>query len=165
MKKLVSILLAILCAFSVFSCAAAAAGALDDLFTEEDDAGIYCLVYSSDTLSNVSMMYVPHPTSDFDGPGYAKVTNDTPLSVDYNFVCWKDGTGKYYYPGDEIYVNGMTHLYAVWEPKTDDDSHLFRVIKTALQTLERVLQKVFGIFKTVEDFRVAYEATSVSAEG
>ena len=166
MKKLLSVILAALLVFSVFSVAAAAetTNVFDDLTSEKADTELYCIVYTSETLSGVKMMYVPSPTTSFDGPGYAYATKDTPIAIDHNFVCWKDGHGRYYYPGDRVYVNGVVNLYAVWEEKTDNDSHVFRIIKAALASLQRIIEKVFGVFKDFKEFDDAYNETTTTTE-
>ena len=159
MKKLLSVILAALCIFSVFACTAAA-GAFDDILPEEE-GGLYCIVYQSEVASQVTMMYVPNPSMSFDGPGYVTVSNDTPIAIDHDFVCWKDGKGHYYKPGeDKIYVNGTVTLYPVWEEKTDNDPHIMRVVKCALASLQRVFQKLFGIFKDFQEFDAEYRETS-----
>ena len=162
MKKLLSVLLAVLCLFSMFTVCAGADNIIDEISDEFDDQAVYCIIYQSETLSQVKLMYVPSPTTALDAPGYVTVTNDTPIAIDYDFVCWKDGHGRYYKPGDKIYVNGTVTLYPVWEAKTDSDSHVMRIIKAALASLVRILQKVFGVFKEFEEFDAEYNATTVT---
>ena len=164
MKKLISVFLAALCIFTLFTTVASAGGAFDDITLEPEESNIYCIIYTSETLNGVTMMYAPHTQASFNGPGYATVTNDTPIAVDHDFVCWKDGHGRYYYPGDKVYVNGTVHLYAVWEKKTDNNNHVLRVIRAAIASLERVLQKLFGIFKEFKEFDETYVAPTTTTE-
>ncbi len=174
MKKILAVLLSVLCIFSMLSVSAFAIG---DIFegvigdyvgiTEEDDGidaqMMYGIHYKMDTITNVSIMYMPNPTITFKQPVTAKVTTDTPLSVDYQFVCWKHGeTGELYYPGDPIEVTGAVTLYAVWEEKSDSESRVIRVITTALETLKRLIQQFLGIIEDVEDFESEYYATTTA---
>lgn len=172
MKKIIAILLSVLCVFSLMSTTAFAAddlgGILGDIIglpTEED--GIdqqmsYGIHYEMETLSVVSIMYKPNPTITFEAPTTAKITSDTPLSVDYEFVCWRHAdTGEYLYPGDEIDVTGKVTLYAVWEEKTDGNPRVIRVIMTALETLGRLIQKFLGIIEDAEEFESEYYETTV----
>lgn len=158
-KKLIAVLLSVLCVFSVFAVPCFAndnASVFEEISSMFEDDQLNCIVYQKETLSNVSMMYKPNPNVSLDGPGYITVTRDTPLAVDHNFVCWRGEDGTLYYEGDRIYVEGTVTLYAVWEEKTDNDSHVLRVLKTAFGTLQRMLQKLLGIFKDAEDFESSY---------
>lgn len=163
MKKFIAIILSVLC---LASCVAmpgyAAVGDIvgdivDDYIgvTEEDDIGdqlSYGIHYEMSTLSPVALMYKPNPTITFTAPVIAKITKDTPLSVDYNFVCWKHSeTGKLYYPGDEIEVTGIVTLYAVFEPKTDNYAQFIRYILTGLEALKRVFQNFLIFNNALED--------------
>ncbi len=175
MKKFLAILLSVLCIFSLMSTTAFAAedeigeviGSLIGLPTEEDEIDqqmMYGIHYEMETLTPVSIMYKPNPTITFKAPTTAKVTEDTPLSVDYQFVCWRHGdTGEYLYPGDEIDVTGKVTLYAVWEEKTDNNPRVIRVIMTAFETLGRLIQKFLGIIEDAEEFESEYYATTVPA--
>ena len=175
MKKFLAILLSVLCIFSLMSTTAFAAnddigGIIGDLIglpTEEDEIDqqmMYGIHYEMETLTPVSIMYKPNPTITFEAPTTAKVTTDTPLSVDYQFVCWRHGdTGEYLYPGDEIDVTGKVTLYAVWEEKTDDNPRVIRVIMTAFETLGRLIQKFLGIIEDAEEFESEYYATTLPA--
>lgn len=153
MKKLLALLLALLCVFSLFSASVSAAGIIDD---KDKEACAYYITYQNETLSGIKLMYKPNPTVSFDGPGYVTVTNDTPIAVDHDFICWKDKEGKFYYEGDRVYVYGEITLYAVWEEKKDNDSNVTRVIKAALLTFQRFILKALGIFQIVQDFESSY---------
>lgn len=170
MKKILAVLLSVLCIFSMLSVSAFAVGDIfGDLIgfpKEEDDMGdqiTYGVFYEMEPLSTVSIMYKPNPSFTFSKPVITKVTTDTPLSIDYQFVCWRlAGTNQYYYPGDEIEVTGKVTLYAVWEEKSDDQPRIIRVITTALETLNRLIKKFLGIFEIVEDFESQYFETTTS---
>ena len=162
MKKILAVLLSLICIFSSAT-VTASAGVFDVVFTnitlgmgmEPDEPIIYGITYASDKIfSGVSVMYMPSTTFKFTNPGTYTVTDDIPLSVDYNFVCWEDeDTGKLYYAGDKIYIDGQKTFYAVWEPKTDNNVRPIRVIITAVEALRRTLQAFFGFYKVkyVED--------------
>lgn len=144
MKKIIAILLSVICLFSVFAVAVSAA----------DDEGatlLYGISYDIET-AGVKVMYSPTVSLKFPGEGYTVVTKDTPIAIDHDFVCWKDENGKFYYEGDRIYVNGLVTLSAVWEEKTNNYPKTIRVIMCALLTMERMMLKVFGVVKDVYEF-------------
>ncbi len=156
MKKIIAVLLCVVCLFSslgvtTFAFSEAFTNIVSFMGFEQDDPLVYGITYDSNTfLSDVKVMYEPSPTMKFNNPGTYTVTKDTPLSVDYQFVCWLDkDTGKYHYAGDKLYIDGTKTLYAVWEPKTDNHNRVIRVILTALETFRRTLQAFFGLF-TIE---------------
>lgn len=163
MKKIIAVLLSVVC---IFSCMALPASALEDAFDdviggvggnlglEEDRPILYGIIYKMDTLDGVSIMYKPSPSVSFTSPGTYTVTNDTPLSVDYEFVCWEhQETGKHYYAGDKLYIDGQEVLLAVWTPKTDNHIRTTRVFLTAIETFRRTLGAFFGFYKVIDDFK------------
>ena len=167
MKKVIAIILAVICLASSFSVTGYAAaediiggviGGIigDDLLgseEESEDAVLeYGIHYEMETLTMVTLMYKPTPTITFKAPTTAKVTTDTPLSVDYEFVCWKHAeTGEYYYPGDEIEVTGKVVLYAVFEEKTDNYPQLLRYVITGLECFKRLLKKFLAVTDGLEE--------------
>lgn len=164
MKKMLAILLSMVC---LFTCVSLPVSAIDDIpgniadsmGLPEDEPVIYGIVYEVDKLEGVSVMYKPSPTFTFSSPGTYTVTNDTPLSVDYEFVCWQhEETGKYYYAGDQIYIDGQEKLIAVWQPKTDGHLRPTRVLLTALETLRRTIGAFLGFYKIIDDFKADLDA-------
>ena len=145
MKKIIAILLVVISIVSLMSIGLSAVAA-------DSENKVYAVVYSK---GGISVMYEPAPTYRFDHPGWLTVSADTPIAVDYDFVCWMDENGERYWPGDKIYVDHEVKLTPVFAPKTDSDSHTTRVIKSAFQALIRVLEKAFGIFKDYEEFNAA----------
>ncbi len=168
MKKFVAVLLSVLCIGTCFGFGASAAdnltgnlaGDLTTIFENvldvelpEDEPLAYGVIYETQQLDFVSVMYKPSPSISFSNPGTYTITSDTPLSVDYQFVCWRHGeTGKLYYAGDKLFVDGQETLYAEWEEKTDNDIRVVRVIKTALETLKRTIGAFLGIIDNVVEF-------------
>ena len=161
MKKIIALLLSIVCLFSCMA-TTASAGLFQDVIDnitinmglEPDEPIIYGIVYDSNSLlSGVAPMYVPSPTFSFTKPGTYVVTDNVPLAVDYEFVCWEDGNGKPYYAGTPIYIDGQKILYAKWAPKTDNHSRPIRVILTAIEALRSTLRAFFGFYAVeyVED--------------
>ena len=158
MKKLIALLLCFVCLFSSLGITSAAAGVFNEVLTnitinmgmEPDEPIIYGITYDSNKLlTGVSIMYKPSPTFTFTRPGTYTVTDDIPLAVDYEFICWEDeDTGKYYYAGDKIYIDGNKTLYAVWQEKTDGKNRVIRTISTAVEAFRRTLQAFFGFYKT-----------------
>ena len=146
MKKIIAILLVVISIVSLMSIGLSVAA------SDESDTKIYAVIYAK---GGVPVMYEPTPTFRFDGPGWLTVSADTPIAIDYDFVCWMDQNGNRYYPGDKLYVDHEVKLTPVMAPKTDSDVHTTRVIKAAFQALIRVLEKAFGFFKDLEDFNAA----------
>lgn len=158
MKKITAIILALMCALSVFTvCASASAEGPTDIFGEPKG---FSIKFDIDKFDNVKVFYKPITYKHFNTPGYYTVGNDTPIAVDHDFVCWRDSKGKHYYAGDRLYVDDDIVLYAVWEEKTDNDSHTVRVIKCALNTFQRMILKVLGVIKNIEDFDEEYFTTT-----
>ncbi len=170
MKKILSVFLCLICLFSSMA-VSASASRTEEIFVEigamlgfEPDEPIgYGIRYDSNKLlSGVkSVMYEPKPTVKLSNPGTYTVTEDFPLSVDHSFVCWEDSeTGKYYYPGDKIFIDGELTLYAVWEEKTDNNIRPVRVFLTAFQALKKTFQAFFGVFKV--EFKEDLDAVPAS---
>lgn len=170
MKKLLAIILSVICAFSCLALPANASVVgevatdfferLFDLEVEEDTMLGYGVFYEMEILSGVSVIYKPSPSIKFENPGTYTITNDTPLSIDYEFVCWEDKDGNTYYAGDKIYVDGQITLYAVWVEKNDNDIRLARVIKTTVEALRRLIGKFLGFFDIVVEFNENYKPTN-----
>ncbi len=166
MKKLLAVFLSVICIFSCFALPANAAGAVGvvgelaekffegffDVELEEDTPIGYGVIYEIDVLQGVSVVYKPSPSISFENPGTYTITNDTPLSIDYEFVCWEDTKGKTYYAGDKIYVDGMITLYAVWVEKNDNDLKVARIIKTTFEAFKRLIGKFLGIYEIILNF-------------
>ena len=146
MKKVIAVLLVVISIVSLMSIGLCA------LAGNDEDNKIYAVIYCK---GGISVMYEPAPTFRFDGPGWLTVSADTPIAIDHDFVCWMDQDGNRYWPGDKIYVDHEIKLTPVFAPKTDNDAHTTRVIKAAFQSLIRVLEKAFGIFKDFEEFNAA----------
>ncbi len=170
MKKLIALLLAVICLFTCISLPVSAISDIpgnigDSMGLPPDEPVIYGIVYEVDKLEGVSIMYKPSPTFTFSSPGTYTVTNDTPLSVDYEFICWQHKeTGKYYYAGDQLYIDGQETLIAVWQPKTDNHLRPTRVLLTAIETLRRTIGAFFGFYKVIDDFKADLNAPKPSYE-
>ena len=117
MKKLTAVLLCILCIVSSMAFSTSAANDLTDrigaiLGLESDETIGYGIMYDTDTLSSgVTAMYNPRPTVSVTSKGTYTVTDDIPLAIDYEFVCWVDKeTGVNYVFHQSGYAGGMTAL-------------------------------------------------------
>lgn len=176
MKKLLAVLLALICAFSVV--APASAATLDDLVgilggqlgleQEEDEADIlsYGIHYEVSSLSTVVVYYTPSPNITFNAPTDLKVTDDTPVALDHDWVCWKDpATGEFYYPGDTIHVDGKITLEAVWAEKTDKHPAFIRSVVAGLKAIIKLIEKYIGIYDFADETRkeAQKETTTVAA--
>lgn len=158
MKKVLSVFLSILCVLSVLTVGAGAGSfeeVVDGVFGGQED-DFYGIKYEVNILDGAKIMYKPNHDLSFDGAGWMTVTNDTPIAIDYDFVCWKDKKGNLYYEGDKVYVDGLVTLYAVWEEKPGNESNTVRVLRAAILTLQRMVLKALGIFKIVDDFESSY---------
>lgn len=176
MKKLLAVLLAIICAFSCMAVTASAAieddlaGILGDyvgLPSEEDEADIlsYGVHYEMATLSMVTLMYKPSPSITFETPKVMVITDDYPIAVDHDWVCWKNKeTGELYYPGDEIYVDGKITLVAVWEEKTDNYPSFIRSAIAGIQAFVKLINKFLGVFDLINSTKdyVPEEETTIT---
>ncbi len=172
MKKLLAIILAIICAFSTCAFAVgaideeAAGDIIEDLFDvtqeeEEADQLSYGIHYSSGDLVTVTVLYEPSPNIRFEVPTDVKVTSDTPIAVDHNWVCWKNPeTGDLYYPGDTIHVDGKITLVAVWEEKTDNYPRFIRSAIAGVQALLKLIEKFFGFFDAINSTDPALTTTT-----
>lgn len=161
MKKLLAVLLAILCTFSFLAVSATALEGDDiadivgghlGITTEPDEADVlsYGIHYEMATLSTVTLLYKPAPSITFETPKEMVVTNDFPIAVDHNWVCWKDKeTGRLYYPGDTITVDGKITLLAVWEEKTDNYPGFIRSAIAGIQALVKLIEKFLGTFELI----------------
>ncbi len=156
-KKALALVLVML---SIFSCFAFSASAVDEIQSiilgdieieeDEDERLLYGVHYEVDSFAGVKVMYKPNPNIEFNTPSRVTITEDVPLSVDYECIGWEDReTGKMYTRGETIEVYGKVTLYAVWVEKDDNDPRVIRTIKTGFQTFLRMLQKAFGVFKAI----------------
>lgn len=173
MKKLLAVLLAIICAFSAVSTSAFAMDELGDILgdyigmtTEKDEAAAleYGIYFDMSAVSFVTVLYKPTHTLAFDAPKIVTLTTDTPVAIDHNWVAWKDQeTGKLYYPGDKIEVTGKMTLVAVWEEKTDNYPSFIRSIIAGLQAFVKVVDKFLNAFTAINDTE-DYVPTTEEAE-
>ena len=155
MKKFLAVLLSLITIFSVFSVSVSALGDVAGGLLGEDE-GTNQIQYKKDTLDNVTLIYQAGNTLMVGDSKYTQITEDTPIAVDHDFICWVDKGGKKYYPGDIIKVEGTVTLYAVWAEKTDNDSHAIRVVKATVSALMRIIKVILGVFDNAKDFDDAY---------
>ncbi len=164
MKKLLAVLLALICAFSVAALPASAVTIDDlagmvgdqlgagDLLGGEDEADVlsYGIHYEMSLLSTVSLYYTPSASITFKTPTYMTITEDTPIALDHDWIAWKDPTtNKLYYPGDVIYVDGKITLEAVWVEKTDNYPGFIRNAIAGLKAFIRVIEKFMGVYELI----------------
>lgn len=155
MKKFLAVLLSLITIFSVFSVSVSASGDVAGGLLGGDE-GFNQIQYKKDTLDNVTLIYQAGNTLMVGDSKYTQITEDTPIAVDHDFICWVDKGGKKYYPGDIIKVEGTVTLYAVWAEKTDNDSHTIRVVKATVSALMRIIKVILDVFDNAKDFDDAY---------
>ena len=156
-KKILSVLLVVICVFGMLTTGAFAADqVLDSILGTDvtvepdiDEQLYYGVHYEIDSISGVSVMYKPNPDIELVVPSKVEISGDFPLAIDYVCIAWRGEDGKLYYPGDQIIVTGKVTLYAVWEEKKDNDPHAIRAIKTGFQTFIRMIQSFLGVFKVL----------------
>lgn len=161
MKKVLAVLLAVICAFSAFSVSALELDEFGNIIgdyigmtTEKDEAAAlsYGVYYEMAMLSTVTLIYKPSPSMTFEAPTTVVITSDTPVAVDHDWVCWKDEkTGELYYPGDTIYVDGKVTLVAVWEEKQDNYPSFIRSAIAGIQAFVKLIEKFLGVFTAIND--------------
>ncbi len=154
MKKIISVLLALICLFSVVSVVAYAADDLKEQLGQElgleiGKDKVYGVVFQS---GDAKTMYVPPTQTNLDGPGYLKLSKDEPIAIGKNFRCWKDKNGKDVFPGQEIYVDQIVYLTADWSVKSTKLTALDTII-CALKTMIHMLQISIKLIDTAYEFR------------
>lgn len=173
MKKLLAVLLAIICAFTAVSMTAFAGvedmlgGIIEDQFgiTQEEDEmdAITYGIYYDVSSTTVSVYYKPTHNLRFDVPTEVTLSEDTPIAVDHNWIAWRDKeTGKLYYPGDKVLVTGKVTLVAVWEEKTDNYPGFIRTAIAGLQAFVRLIDKFLGAFDAINDTKPIETTTEVA---
>ncbi len=155
MKKVISVLLALLCLCFTLT-PAVFADEIKDTLSEEfglelEDPKAYGIVYQS---GDAKTMYMPATTVMFDGPGYCRVSEDYPIAIGKNFRCWKDENGKDVFPGDEIYVGTITYLTASWSASSSNVT-AFDTVICALKTMIHMIRISINVINTANEFRSA----------
>jgi len=142
MKKILALLLAVVCLFSVLTVGLTAAA--------KDDDPITGIVYEK---GGVPLMYIPNSTYSFEGPAWLTVTTDKPIPADanYEFMYWLDKDGKRVDPGQSIYVTQEIVLRPYFI-KTNNEDRTTSTIRSALQALVRVFERLFEFFRKLEIF-------------
>ncbi len=165
MKKLLAVILSVICLFSCVGTASATGNIVGDvvdnafdLGIEQDDPIAYGIIYEMQIFAGVTLIYKPMASLSFSNPGTYIITKDSPIAVNHDFVCWEDDRGNFYYEGDSIYVDGQITLYAVWKEKEDNDGKLIRIIKATMEALKRIFQKFLGIFDSSVEFYEDYHS-------
>ena len=143
MKKILAVLLAVVCLFSVLTVGLSAAA------EDEEETIIYSVVYAK---GGVPLMYIPQPTFRYDGPGWVNVTEEKPVAAGYEFLYWIDKDGNRYDPGDQIYVANEVKLTPVFAKINDGENQTTHTIKGAFQALIALFQRLFKFFRELEIF-------------
>lgn len=155
MKKILSVLLALICLFSAMSVVAYADQVdLKDVISDEIGIEIkgekaYGVVFQQ---GNAQVMYRVPTQVNLDGPGYLKLTNDEPIGVGKNFRCWKDENGNDVFAGQEILVDRVVYLTADWSVSTTHITALDYII-CALKAMIHSLQVAIKVINTANEFR------------
>lgn len=168
MKKLLAIILSAICLFSCLSVSVSAEngtvfgsvfeGIVNDYLgiESEEEYYSYGIVYEMEAFSGVTLIYNPMATISFTQPGTFVITDDSPLAIDHELVCWRDSDYNKYYPGDSIHVDGRITLYAIWKEKEDNDPYVIRLIKTTTDAFVKMFKKFFKIFDIAYEFYPDY---------
>lgn len=155
MKRILSVLLALICLFSVVAVVAHAEDIdLKDVIREEmglepEEEKIYAIEFHQ---GDAQIMYRVPTQVRFDGPGYVRLTKDEPVAVGKNFRCWKDVNGKDVYPGQEILVDHLIELTADWSVATTKITALDYVI-CAFKAMIHSMEVAIKVIDTANEFR------------
>ena len=156
MKKVLSVLLALICLFSVMTVVAYADGDLieqlgDELGVEIGKDKAYGVVFQA---GDAKTMYLPPTQTNLDGPGYMKLSKDEPIAIGKKFRCWKDDKGNDVFPGQEILVDRIVYLTAVWSNDSTKITALDTII-CALNTAIHSIQVAINVIDTANEYRKA----------
>ena len=157
MKRILSVLLALLCLCSVMS-VVAHADQVDIKDVISDELGLECepekaygVVFQS---GDAKVMYSPPTQIQLDGPGYLKLSKDEPIAIGKNFRCWKDDKGNEVWPGQEIYVDRIVYLTASWSVASTK-VNAFDTIICALKVMVHSFEIAIKVIDTANEFRPA----------
>lgn len=168
MKKVLAVILSAICLFSCLSFSASAdngtviGSVVENMINDyigmprEEEYYAYGIVYEMEVYSGVTLIYNPMATISFTRPGDFVITDDEPLAIDHQLVCWRDADYNKYYPGDTIHVDGRITLYAQWKEKEDNDGYIIRLIKTTTNALKKMFARFFRIFDISYEFYPDY---------
>ena len=157
MKKIISVLLALLClCLTAAPVAFADNDPIKDAVAEELDIEIsepkaYGIIYQK---GDAKTMYMPATTVGLHAPGYVRISKDEPIAIGKKFRCWKDSKGNDVFPGTEIYVDTMVYLTASWANDSTNVTALDTVI-CALKTMIHMLQVSIKVIDTANSYRPA----------
>ncbi len=155
MKKILSVLLALICLFSVAAVFASAEEVdlkdklYEELGLEVEKDKAYGVVFQQ---GDAQIMYRVPTQVNLDGPGYLKLTKDEPIGVGKKFRCWKDDKGNDVYPGQEILVDRIVYLTADWSTASTKITALDYVI-AALKAMIHSMEVSIKIIDTANEFR------------
>lgn len=140
MKKFVAIILAILCVVSI------PMGAFASELHNQDNQQ-FCLNFNVKTEEDLKIIYSSEGRMEFDTPVEFTFTENTPVCINYDFVCWQDNkTGILYFPGDKIIVSDTISLDAVWNEKDKSTPDFLNVLIARIRVLIRKISTRFGLY-------------------
>ncbi len=143
MKKILALLLAVICLFSVLTVGLTAAA------EDDNQDPIYAIVYEK---GGVPVMYLPAPSVSIKGPGWITVTTEKPVAAGYEFMYWVDKDGNRVDPGDKLYVTEQVVLRPHFVKLNDGEDHTTHTIKGAFQALIALFERLFKFFRELEIF-------------
>ncbi|MGN0448036.1 MAG: hypothetical protein ACI4GC_05765 [Acutalibacteraceae bacterium] len=111
-----------------------------------DDNNVYSLTFISETQSDLNIVYESEKELIFDVPTEYTLAKNTPVAVNYNWVCWRnDATKQDFYPGDKIEIDKNVVLYAVWEKKAGSSNLLNEIVARLTAFIKNMLE-LFGYY-------------------
>ena len=140
MKKFVVFILTVMCIVSIPMNVTA-----NELYDQNEEQ--YCLNFNIETQSDLEIIYSSDTELTFDVPVEFTVMKNTPISVNYVFVCWKDkATGELYFPGDKIIVDGNVSLEAVWNEIDNNYPDFLNILIAKLKAVIRNISDMLGLY-------------------
>lgn len=156
MKRIIALLLALLCLYTALSVCVYAADDIKDVLEEQmglelEDEKAYGVVFQA---GNAKTMYMPATQIGFDCPGYVRISEDYPIAIGKDFRAWKDSNGDDVWPGDSIYVDKIVYLTADWSNASTNVT-AFDTVVCALKTMIHSIQIAIHVINTANEFRAA----------
>mgnify|MGYP003291202706 CR=1 FL=1 len=145
MKKAITIILTAICLFSMMTITSAK----DCVALNENKC---CLKFNIQTQADLDVVYQGEDYIDFYIPVEFTITKNTPLSTNYDFVCWKDSnTGKQYYIGDKVIIDTSVILEAVWEEKDHSVYGLVNNLMVRFELIIKLISRALGLYNAYEN--------------
>lgn len=147
MKKLIIFLL--LCSFVIPVCTVT--HGLDS------DNKVYSITFVNETVDDLKLVYESVNEISFDVPVEYTLASNTPISTNYNWVCWhNEETNQDFYPGDKIKIYNNLLLRAEWKKKSESSSDFLNEVVARIGAFVKKIFEFLGYYN-VEKYSVPLE--------